>query len=113
MPKIGVINIAKEFSISFYKSKAWLDCRDGYIQSAHGLCERCLDKGIVKPGYIVHHKELLTPENINNPYVTLNWDKLEYVCQDCHNKEHHGNDHEVVREGLTFDEKGELVEVKG
>ena len=60
-------------------------------------------------GYIVHHKVLLTPMNINNPDVTLNWKHLEYVCQDCHNKEHHGNGEGVTAEGLIFDEYGELV----
>lgn len=72
----------------FYKSKAWLTCRDGYIKSVHGLCERCLKDGKVVTGYIVHHKVYLNDENINNPEVTLNWDNLEYLCFDCHNKEH-------------------------
>lgn len=97
--------MAKEFAKAFYKSKAWLDCREGFIKSVYGLCSRC-----DRPGYIVHHKELLTPQNISDPNVTLNWDKLEYLCQDCHNKEHMSNHDKVIREGLTFNECGEIVQ---
>lgn len=97
--------MAKEWAKAFYKSKVWQQCREGYIASVFGLCERCQ-----RPGYIVHHKELLTPQNINDPEVTLNWEKLEYLCQDCHNKEHFSND-KSVREGLKFDHNGNLIEV--
>lgn len=102
--------MAKEWAKKFYNSKSWQQCREGYIQSVQGLCERCLEKNKLTPGYIVHHKEPLTPMNINDPAVSLNWELLEYVCQDCHNKEHHGNDYEVIREGLMFNEYGDLIE---
>ncbi len=103
--------MAKEFAKVFYNSKEWKECRKGYISFVHGLCEKCLKKGIVKPGKIVHHTIKLTPDNINDPYISLNWDLLEYDCQDCHNQEHHGNNEEVIREGLIFDEQGNLVKV--
>ena len=101
--------MAKEFSKKFYNSKAWLDCREGYIKSVHGLCNRCLKQGNIVNGYIVHHKILLTPSNIDNPDITLNWNELEYLCIDCHNKEHMGTHKEVVREGLMFNSRGEIV----
>ncbi|SFR15292.1 HNH endonuclease [Desulfoscipio geothermicus] len=91
----------KPFAKKFYKSKAWLKCREAYIASVFGLCERC-----PRPGHIVHHKIKLTPENINNPDVTLNWDNLEYLCLNCHNREHGGAS---TAEGLRFDENGDLV----
>lgn len=97
--------MAKEFSKAFYNSKAWIDCRDGYIKSVYGLCERC-----ERPGYIVHHKKILTQENINDPNITLNWDSLEYLCLDCHNKEHHKNKEGLIRKGLEFDKFGNLVQ---
>lgn len=78
----------KEWAKPFYQSTAWKQCRAKYIKSVGGLCERCSKKGLIVAGYIVHHKCYLTPENINDPSVTLNWDNLEYLCQDCHNKEH-------------------------
>ena len=56
---------------------------------------------------IVHHKIALTPENINDPNITLNWENLELLCQDCHNKEHSCTD--VTAEGLAFDENGDLI----
>lgn len=40
------------------------------------------------PGDQVHHKKHLTPKNINDPEITLNWDNLELLCLDCHRKEH-------------------------
>lgn len=82
--------MSREFSRAFYKSKSWKVCREGFIASVNGLCTRCLEKGKITPGYIVHHKKWLTPENIDNPEITLNWDNLEYLCIDCHNAEHLG-----------------------
>ena len=72
----------------FYKTAAWLKCREAYIKSVGGLCERCLAEGKIVPGYIVHHKIHLTPFNVTDPSITLNFDNLEYLCHDCHNKEH-------------------------
>ena len=98
--------MAKEFAKKFYKSSAWQKCRASYIKSVHGLCERCNN-----PGYIVHHKILLTASNINNTDITLNWDNLEYLCLDCHNLEHNFEREKKssTRKGLKFNEKGELV----
>ena len=102
--------MAKEWAKSFYKSKEWRECRAAYISLVDGLCERCLDDGKVIPGKIVHHQEELTPDNINDPEITLNFDNLEYLCLNCHNEEHGiGVGAEVTREGLEFDEFGELT----
>lgn len=92
----------KQWAERFYKSKAWRECRDAYFVSKHGLCERCGG-----PGKIGHHKIYLTPQNINDPDVALNFENLELLCQDCHNQEHHGSD--AVADGLMFDEEGNLV----
>lgn len=78
----------KDYAKTFYKSKAWQKCRAGYMKSVGGLCERCLMRGLIVPGVIVHHKCYLTPENIKDPSITLNFSNLEYLCHDCHNKEH-------------------------
>lgn len=69
---------------SFYKSKEWKHCRTIYAKTKANLCERCLAKGYIVPGEIVHHKTHLTPENISDPNITLNWDNLELVCRNCH-----------------------------
>lgn len=94
--------MAKEWAEKFYKSKAWQDCRHAYFIYRHGLCERC-----GRPGKIVHHKTYLTPSNINDPDITLNWNNLELVCQDCHNEEHHSTD--AAAKELMFDDNGDLI----
>ena len=78
----------KDFAASFYKSKAWQQCRAAYAKSVGGLCEQCLKAGLVKPGEIVHHKVHLTPDSINDPTVALSWDNLELLCRTCHAKAH-------------------------
>ena len=80
--------VLKEYAENFYTGTKWKNCRAAYIKTREaidgGMCERCK----IVPGYIVHHKEYITPDNINNPDVTLNLNNLEYLCLDCHNKEH-------------------------
>ena len=74
----------KDFAVAFYSSKAWKKTREAYAKHRKGLCEVCLSKGIIKPGEIVHHKVQLTPDNISNPLITLDWNNLQLVCRDCH-----------------------------
>lgn len=78
----------KEYAKSFYKSQAWKNCRAAYFRKAGGLCEKCLSRGLYVPGEIVHHKTPITPDNINDPMVTLSFDNLELVCRSCHAEEH-------------------------
>jgi hypothetical protein len=98
--------MAQEFSKAFYNSKEWLICRDAYIKSVFGLCEDCKDRGIARPGYIVHHTETLTPDNINDPNITLNHTRLRYLCLDCHNRV---NNQGVTSNDTMFDSNGQLV----
>ena len=44
-----------EFNHDFYTTFEWKRCREAYAKSVGGLCERCLKKGLVVPGEIVHH----------------------------------------------------------
>lgn len=97
----------RDFAKGFYNSPAWKHCRVTYAQSKAGLCERCLSKGIYKPGEIVHHKIHLTPENINDESVTLAWDNLQLLCRDCHAFVHK----EVKR--WKVDEKGRITAWEG
>jgi 5-methylcytosine-specific restriction endonuclease McrA len=76
------------FAYYFYKTSTWMRCAKAYKQSKGGLCERCWSKGLITPGKEVHHKIRLTPENINDPAVALNWDNLELLCKNCHMEEH-------------------------
>lgn len=98
--------MAREFSKSFYNSKAWQRTRDAYISSKFGICERCGQPNSKQ----VHHKKWLTPDNINDPEITLSFDNLELLCDVCHQKEHHEKYSATVW-GLRFDENGDLVKV--
>jgi len=39
--------------------------------------------------------------------ITLNFSNLEYICQDCHNIEHHAQ--KCIKPELTFDKDGNLI----
>ncbi|MFX4263109.1 HNH endonuclease [Pelotomaculum propionicicum] len=91
----------KQFAKKFYKSRAWQDCRVAFFRSMYGLCEQCGAGGV-----IVHHKTALTPQNINDPTVTLNWDNLELLCQCCHNRAHGSSS---TSDDTRFDEGGNLI----
>ena len=78
----------KEFAKAFYKSKNWQNCRDTVYRRAGGLCEMCYQKGIIRPGEVVHHTIELTPENINDPDISLNPDRLVLICRECHAEVH-------------------------
>lgn len=95
----------QEWAKKFYNSAAWDATRAAYLLSVNGLCERCLRRGIVTPAKVVHHKKYLTPKNIGTATVTLSWDNLEALCQDCHNAEHH--QHRKKR--YTFDANGHII----
>jgi 5-methylcytosine-specific restriction enzyme A len=97
--------MAKPYAKKFYNSKRWKDCRDSYISKVYGLCEHCGN-----PGYILDHIIEITPENIDNPNITLNHDNLQYLCTPCHNKKTFGK-HEPIRNGLIFDDNGMLIEL--
>lgn len=102
----------KDFAKHFYKSRQWHECRKSFIASVGGLCTRCLSNGLIVKGYIVHHKILLTPENINNPEITLSHDNLEYLCQACHNEEHYTELNSVSDMRWYIDECGNVCEKK-
>nr|DAG46144.1 MAG TPA: HNH endonuclease [Caudoviricetes sp.] len=84
--------MAQDFAKRFYNSSRWRKCAKAYAASKHYVCERCGNRsfvGSLKPDrFIVHHKILLTPENINDPDVTCNWQNLELLCINCHNAVH-------------------------
>jgi predicted kinase len=75
--------MAAPFAKKIYGTKAWKQCRDAYRAYRHGICERC-----GAPGDEVHHKEYLTPANINDPEVVFGWNNLELLCRSCHIEEH-------------------------
>ena len=69
----------RAFAKAFYESPAWRSTRAYIIKRDAGLCVRC-----GAPGAIVHHKRPLTPDNIDDPLVSLNEENLETLCRACH-----------------------------
>ena len=78
----------KQYAEQFYKSTTWQNCRDAYMRKAKGLCEDCLKKGLIVAAEEVHHITFITPDNINDPNITLNQSNLVALCRDCHRKRH-------------------------
>lgn len=99
----------KSWAERFYKSKQWLICRERFLASKYNLCERCSTDENPVAATIAHHKEYLTPQNINDPSISLSWDNLEALCQDCHNKEHHGSKEPKSEQRYTFGADGQLI----
>lgn len=77
----------------FYKSKEWLNFRKVIIADRTGSdgfvrCAIC-NKPILKPyDLIVHHKQELTEDNVNDVLISLNPDNVECVHFKCHNQLH-------------------------
>lgn len=90
--------------VAFYKSTRWLKTRAAYLESRCYVCERC-----GRAASIVHHRRYITPENVNDPSVTLSFSNLECLCIECHNREHF--DQGATAKGLKFDGRGNLVVV--
>ena len=76
------------FAHAFYHSKAWKKVRKTVWDRAHGLCEECYRRGEVKPADVVHHRIPLSPENMSDPSISLNPDRLVALCHECHTEEH-------------------------
>ena len=94
-----------EFAKKLYSSKRWQETRRAYGASKGWLCERCLSRGIYKPGEIVHHKTHLTADNINDADIALSFNNLELLCRDCHAEEHSTGG----RRGYKFDKQGNII----
>ena len=58
------------------------------MKSVGGLCEVCLLNGVYEPAVIIHHKVFLTPQNVQDPNISLNWSNLQAVCRKCHGEIH-------------------------
>ena len=93
----------RAFAKAFYESPAWRSTRAYIIKRDAGLCVRC---GAL--GAIVHHKRPLTPDNIDDPLVSLNEKNLETLCRACHAIAHGAAP--PIADGLAFDENGNVVE---
>lgn len=95
--------MANKLTEGFYKTAQWVNCRNSYAKSVGGICERCYKDGIIKHGEIVHHKIHITPENVHNPEITLNFANLELLCRD-----HHAEVHKKQQKRFLVDTDGKI-----
>lgn len=97
--------MAREFAKKFYKSKEWMNVRQGALMRDKYLCVKC-----GRPAEEVHHIIHLSPANIYDPNITLNLENLQSLCTDCHFAEHKA-DRKVTdcSEEYEFDENGYIV----
>ena len=72
----------------FYNSPEWKQCREAYKKSVGGLCERCKDRGMIVPAKVVHHIVHLNADNLDDPTITLGFNNLMCLCQNCHAEIH-------------------------
>ena len=110
--------MARDFSRDFYHSRQWKAAQASYmrlpVKTTRGICpplmcERCYElTGQLVPAEIVHHKTFLSPENIDDPSVTLSHDNLMRVCRDCHARLH-SNDNSVPR--VAFGDDGRVIPI--
>ena len=69
----------------------------------------------MKPANVVHHTTPLTPENVLDPDVSLNPERLQALCHDCHTEVHKrlgvgamgSARHEECR--VCFDSEGNVI----
>ena len=99
--------MAKSYAIKFYHSKSWLKVRRLCLIRDHYLCQVCGDVA-----QIVHHVIELSPENIDDPNITINMSNLKCVCKTCHDELHDMCQIKSTQDGLRFDENGNIIELK-
>ncbi len=100
--------MARDFSKRFYDSKAWKDLARLIREKKHFVCDKC-----GRPGaHQVHHIIELTPDNINNPSISLNPRNLMLLCNDCHNRLHHRFEQGSSSRTYSYDSEGHVVAVR-
>lgn len=97
------------FSKDFYNGTRWRKCAKAFAASKLYICERCSNQFPRMDGkrqrWIVHHKQPLTPDNINDDYIAYGWSNLMFLCIECHNAVHGRQS----RRSMHFGADGQLV----
>lgn len=101
----------KDYAEKFYGGQRWKETRRAFIAERTaidgGLCQICRER----LGFIVHHAVEISPENINDPAVTLSHANLRYVCFECHNREH--GYFCAAEDAPAFDDEGNFIPPPG
>jgi len=96
--------MALDYSKRFYHSKEWKKLAEYIRASRHYTCEECGEYGTE-----VHHIIAITPDNIDDPNITLNEHNLELLCKECHDAKRKID--KDINEGLRFDPNGNIIQV--
>lgn len=97
----------QKFAEGFYGRTAWKNVRQQAMKRDAYLCVDCMKKGLYTPAEEVHHITPLTPQNIDDPSVSLNLDNLVSLCRDCHELRHKQN----RSERYIVDELGRVITI--
>lgn len=101
----------------FRNSRKWRNAARIYAESKCYICEKCGNMFLnpkIKPitkQLQVHHIIPLTPENVDDPDISLNEDNFMLLCLVCHNAERSNGG--SIAPGLEFDENGQLRKKDG
>ena len=95
--------MAKPWAKSFYNSKQWQAVRHEVLRRDTYTCAYCYGRAEE-----IHHVIPLTPENINDPMISLNPDNLVALCHSCHDKITKGFTGDL-QEGYVFDDEGNVI----
>ena len=63
-----------------------------------------MKEGKINPAEEVHHIKFITPQNITDPNITLNYSNLVALCRECHKKRHGAR-----QRRYTIDEYGRVT----
>ena len=81
--------MAESWAARLYNSKAWRDLRRRLIIEAQYKCTICGANHLLDPHHLIgHHQCVLTPNNVNDPAISLNPDNVEIICKQCHDQMH-------------------------
>jgi len=97
--------MAKDWAKQFYNSKAWRDTRKIALRRDLYTCAYCYGRAEE-----IHHVIPLTPENINDPMISLNPDNLLSLCHNCHTKITKGFTGDL-QEGYVFTDDGQVTKI--
>lgn len=89
----------REKQVAFYQSHEWRRLRAAVMSERGGLCEECLERGIIRPADEVHHTQPLSADTINDPNIALNPAMLRCLCKDCHAKAHSKRRYTIKEDG--------------
>ena len=86
---------------SFYKSKQWEHKRDSILRRDSYTCQLCKRYGRMTGAGHVHH---VYPFEQYPEYALESWNLIS-LCQQCHNKMHDRDTHELTEEGRRLQRK--------